>query len=247
VETLVDRILSAGLPQHIALIMDGNGRWATARGLPRTAGHQAGARAAERLIRFAGDRLGIRFMTLYAFSTENWTRPESEVEYLMDLLQRFVDEKLEEFVASGIRLHVAGEVSGLPSRVERTLERAIRATEKGDRLHLTIALNYGSRQEITRACREIAREVAAGTLAPDQIDQRTIARHLYLSAIPDPDLVIRTSGEMRLSNFLMWQIAYAEFHFTPTLWPDFTPAEFAQIIAEYQGRDRRYGGLEGDA
>ncbi|MFC2099447.1 isoprenyl transferase [Candidatus Bipolaricaulota bacterium] len=244
-ETLVDRVVAAGLPQHVALIMDGNGRWATARGLPRTAGHQAGARAAERLIRFAGDCLGVRHITLYAFSTENWNRPEPEVEYLMDLLQRFVDEKLREFVESGIRLHVVGEVSGLPARVEETLQRAVRETEAGDKLHLTIALNYGSRQEITRACREIASEVASGALPPSDIDERTVAKHLYLSGMPDPDLVIRTSGEMRLSNFLMWQVAYAEFHFTQTLWPDFTPAEFVQIIAEYQKRERRYGGLEG--
>jgi len=244
VETLVERVISAGLPRHVALIMDGNGRWATARGLPRTAGHQAGARAAERLIRFVGDRLGLRHMTLYAFSTENWTRPEAEVDYLMDLLEQFVDEKLEEFVTSGVRLHVAGDVDGLPASVRKTVRRAIEKTESGDRLHLTIALNYGSRQEIARACREIAIQVAQGTLSVSDVDEEAIARRLYVAQVPDPDLVIRTSGTVRLSNFLLWQAAYAELHFTETLWPDFTPAEFVKIIAEYHTRVRRYGGIE---
>ena len=243
-ETLVERVISAGLPRHVALIMDGNGRWATARGLPRTAGHQAGARAAERLIRFVGDRLGLRHMTLYAFSTENWTRPEAEVDYLMDLLEQFVDEKLEEFVTSGVRLHVAGDVDGLPASVRKTVRRAIEKTESGDRLHLTIALNYGSRQEIARACREIAIQVAQGTLSVSDVDEEAIARRLYVAQIPDPDLVIRTSGTVRLSNFLLWQAAYAELRFTETLWPDFTPAEFVKIIAEYHTRVRRYGGIE---
>jgi undecaprenyl diphosphate synthase len=224
--------------------MDGNGRWATARGLPRTAGHQAGARVAERLIRFVAERLRLRHMTLYAFSTENWSRPDDEVEYLMGLLQQFVDEKLREFVDSGVRLRVAGEVPGLPRRVRETVERAIEETKAGDRFNLTMALNYGSRQEITRACREIAAAVAAGEFVVDDIDEPAIARRLYVPGIPDPDLLIRTSGEMRLSNFLMWQAAYSEFHFTRTLWPDFTPAEFVQIIAEYQTRERRYGGVE---
>jgi len=244
VETLVERVISAELPMHVAVIMDGNGRWATVRGLPRTAGHQAGARAAERLIRFVGERLGLRYMTLYAFSTENWTRPKVEVDYLMDLLEQFVDEKLEEFVASGIRLHVAGDVDGLPASVQKTVRRAIEETESSDRLHLTIALNYGSRQEITRACHEIATEVAQGTLSTSDVDEEAIARRLYVAQAPDPDLVVRTSGTIRLSNFLLWQAAYAELRFTETLWPDFTPAEFVQIIAEYQTRVRRYGGIE---
>ena len=183
-------------------------------------------------------------MTLYAFSTENWTRPEAEVDYLMDLLEQFVDEKLEEFVASGVRLHVAGDVDGLPASVRKTVRRAIEKTESGDRLHLTIALNYGSRQEIARACREIAIQVAQGTLSVSDVDEEAIARRLYVAQVPDPDLVIRTSGTVRLSNFLLWQAAYAELHFTETLWPDFTPAEFVKIIAEYHTRVRRYGGIE---
>lgn len=244
--TLVDRVKGAGIPRHVALIMDGNGRWARARNLPRAAGHRAGARAAERLVRFAGERLGLRYLTLFAFSTENWNRPKEEVDYLMDLLREFIDEKLKEFVESGVRLRVAGEVDSLPESLRETVIRAIHETKGGENLDLTVALSYGARQELTRVCREIAADVAAGRLKGGEIGEETIRSRLYTADVPDPDLIIRTSGELRLSNFLLWQAAYAELYFTDVLWPDFTPAELVYAIASYQKRKRRFGGLKGD-
>jgi undecaprenyl diphosphate synthase len=245
-KTLVERVVEAGVPRHVALIMDGNGRWAAARDLPRAAGHRAGAEAAERLIRFVGRRLGIEYLTLFAFSMENWSRPPTEIDDLMGLLRHFIDEKIEEFVDAGIRFRVIGEIDGLPASLAETVRDAIRRTEAGEKLHLTIALNYGSRQEIVRACREIGRELAAGDLAADAIAEKVVADHLYTTEIPDPDLIIRTSGETRLSNFLLWQAAYSELHFTKTCWPGFTPAEFVQILATFQGCERRFGGLGGE-
>jgi undecaprenyl diphosphate synthase len=242
-KTLVEWVTEGGVPRHVALIMDGNGRWAAARGLPRAAGHRAGAEAAERLVRFVGRRLGIEYLTLFAFSTENWSRPPAEIDDLMDLLRHFIGEKIGEFVDAGIRLRVIGEIDGLPSRLAETVRDAIRRTEAGEKLHLTIALNYGSRQEIVRACREIGSELAAGALAQTDIDEEAVANRLYTTEIPDPDLVIRTSGETRLSNFLLWQAAYAELRFTNTCWPGFTPAEFVRILAAFQGCERRFGGL----
>jgi len=243
-KTLVDRVKEAGLPRHIALIMDGNGRWAKARGLPRIAGHRAGATAAERLVRFAGERLGLRYLTLFAFSTENWKRPKEEVAYLMDLLREFIDDKLKEFVDSGVRLRVAGEIDSLPEPLRESVIRAVRETEGGENLDLTVALSYGARQELTRVCAEIAADAASGRLKVDEIDEGTISSRLYTAGIPDPDLVIRTSGELRLSNFLLWQAAYAELYFTEVLWPDFTPAELVYAIASFQKRKRRFGALE---
>jgi len=244
--TLLERVKRNGVPRHVAIIMDGNGRWAQARGLPRTAGHHAGAQAAERIIRFAGRQLGLPVLTLYAFSTENWLRPADEVDYLMDLLRTFIDEKLHEFVDEGVRLSVLGETAGLPGPIRVAVERAVRETGGGDRLRLNVALNYGGRQEIARACRRIAAEVAAGRLALERVDPAAVTAHLYDGDLPDADLIIRTSGEMRLSNFLLWQAAYAELHFTETLWPDFTPAELLEALAEFQRRDRRFGGRKGD-
>jgi len=241
--TLVERVEEAGVPRHVALIMDGNGRWASTRGLARSAGHRAGAEAAERLIRFVGRRLGIEYLSLFAFSTENWSRPPTEVDDLMGLLGQFIEEKTGEFVDAGIRFRVIGDIEGLPAGLAETVRDAIRRTEAGKELHLTIALNYGSRQEIARACREIGHELAAGALEAAAIDEKAVSKHLYTTEIPDPDLVIRTSGETRLSNFLLWQAAYAELHFTETYWPAFTPAEFVQILVGYQGRKRRFGGL----
>ena len=242
-KTLVEQVVETGVPRHVALIMDGNGRWAGARGLPRSAGHRAGADAAERLVRFVGRRLGIRYLTLFAFSTENWTRPQAEIDDLMDLLRHFIDEKIEEFVDAGIRLRVIGDVDGLPPKLAEIVHEAIKRTEAGDKLHLTIALNYGSRQEMLRACVEIGRAIADGTLEEDAIDEKVVEDHLFTAGIPDPDLIIRTSGETRLSNFLLWQAAYAEIHFTETYWPGFTPAEFVQILASFQDGERRFGGL----
>lgn len=241
---LIEKVKARPLPQHVALIMDGNGRWATSRNLPRTAGHQAGAQAAERLIRFAGRRLGLSHLTLYAFSTENWTRPESEVRFLMSLLEQFIRDKLAEFIREGVRVVVSGEIAALPSPLRETVEHAISSTAINDQLVLNVALNYGARQEIVRASREIAAATAAGTLDPATIDPERFADFLYTNGLPDPDLVIRTSGEMRLSNFLLWQSAYAELYFTDTLWPDFTPAELLRAIATFQDRERRYGAVK---
>ena len=247
--TLVERVVEAGVPRHVALIMDGNGRWAAARNLPRAAGHRAGAETAERLVRFVGRRLRIEYLTLFAFSTENWTRPQSEIDDLMDLLRHFIDEKIEEFVDAGIRLRVIGEIDGLPPKLAETVRRSVDRTAGGEKLHLTIALNYGGRQDLVRACRALAEGLAAGSLSPGDIDEGGLSNHLYTAGIPDPDLIIRTSGETRLSNFLLWQAAYAELHFTKTYWPGFTPAEFVQILALFQDGERRFGGLgqEGSA
>lgn len=242
-KTLVERVVETGVPRHVALIMDGNGRWAGARGLARSAGHRAGADAAERLVRFVGRRLGIEYLTLFAFSTENWTRPQPEIDDLMDLLRHFIDEKIREFIDAGIRLRVIGEIDGLPPKLVETVRNAIRRTEAGDKLHLTVALNYGARQEMVRACVEIGRALADGTLEEAAIDEKVVGDHLFTAEIPDPDLIIRTSGETRLSNFLLWQAAYAEIHFTETYWPGFTPAELVQILASFQDGERRFGGL----
>jgi undecaprenyl diphosphate synthase len=242
--TLIERVKERELPRHIALIMDGNGRWAKKRDLPRTAGHQAGTQAAERLIRFAGQRLGLPYLTLFAFSTENWNRPAAEIDFIMDLLDRFISEKLSEFEKEGVRVVVSGDIERLPESLQQAITNAIRTTAKNDRLVLNIALNYGAREEIVRACRDIAGTVIKEGIDPTTIDQDTVARALYTREIPDPDLIIRTSGEMRLSNFLLWQAAYAELYFTTTLWPDFTPAELLQAIAAYQERERRFGAVE---
>ena len=241
--TLLERVKSAGVPRHVALTMDGNGRWARARGLPRTAGHEAGARAAERLVRFVGHRLGIAHVTLFAFSAENWGRPKAEVDFLLALLEQFVAEHLREFVDSGIRLRVVGDLSALPPAMQRTVADAVETTQGGTNLNLTIALSYGGRQDITRACQRILAEVADGRIAADDVSEEAIARRLDTAETPDPDLVIRTSGERRFSNFLLWQSAYAELYFTDVLWPDFSPADLVLAIDDFQKRERRFGAV----
>lgn len=241
---LIDFVIERGLPRHVAIIMDGNGRWAKKRGLPRTAGHQAGAQAAERLIRFAGRQVGLHYLTLYAFSTENWARPKAEIDFLMDLLDQFIAEKLLEFKRDGVRVMVSGDITALPSALQQQVNRAIKQTEENSSLVLNVALNYGARQEIARSCRHIAQQVELGHVDPSRIDAQMIASSLYTAQIPDPDLIIRTSGEMRLSNFLLWQAAYAELFFTDTLWPDFGPQELIAAICQYQERERRYGSVE---
>ncbi len=243
--TLLERVKEGVTPQHVAIIMDGNGRWAEARGLPRTAGHQAGALAAERLIRFLGARLEIPYLTLFAFSSENWSRPQPEVAFLMELLNDFIRSRLAEFVEAGIRLRVIGDLSRVPAALRREVDGALAATANNDRLRLTIALSYGGRQEIVAAARRIAADAASGHLRPEAIDERVFAEYLETSDVPDPDLVIRTSGEERLSNFLLWQSAYTELYFSRALWPDFTPAEFLKALEEYQSRSRRFGAVEG--
>ena len=243
---LIERVRASGLPTHVAIILDGNGRWAKRRGLSRAEGHVAGAKAVERLVQFVVRELGLQYLTLFAFSAENWRRPQKEVDALMSLLQRFALEKLAELKEAGVRVRVAGDLSRLPEDTRQAVGRVLEETAEGNRLHLTIALNYGSQQEILRACKEIAQATLAGEYRLDDIDPGMFASKLYTAGVPDPDLIIRTSGEKRLSNFLLWQAAYAEFAFPETLWPDFTPEEFLRILDEYQTRDRRFGAVEGE-
>ncbi|HWC05188.1 MAG TPA: isoprenyl transferase [Methylomirabilota bacterium] len=230
------------LPRHVAVIMDGNGRWAGLRGLPRVAGHREGVRAAREVVRAAG-RLGIGYLTLYAFSSENWTRPAAEVSFLMRLLESSVDEELPGLVDNNVRLRAIGDLASLDQGVRRSIERAVGATERNTGLTLLIALNYGGRQELLRAVRTLASKVAAGTLPPETIDEACVAAALDTAGVPDPDLLIRTSGEYRLSNFLLWQVAYTELLVLPTLWPDFSPRDLYDAVADYQRRSRRFGGL----
>jgi undecaprenyl diphosphate synthase len=239
---LLEAIRQQPLPQHVAVIMDGNGRWAGLRGLPRVAGHREGVRAARETVRTAG-RLGIGYLTLYAFSSENWTRPAAEVSFLMRLLESSVDEQLPGLIDNNVRLRTLGELTTLDEGVRRSVERAVRATEGNTGLTLLIALNYGGRRELVRAVRSLADGVATGALAPGAIDEASIAAALDTAGVPDPDLLIRTSGEYRLSNFLLWQIAYTELLVLPTLWPDFSPRDLYGAVAEYQRRTRRFGGL----
>jgi undecaprenyl diphosphate synthase len=220
--------------------MDGNGRWATERGLARTAGHEAGADSVREVVRGCGE-LEIEALTLYSFSTENWGRPEDEVDTLMALLARYLVEQREELMTNRVRLRGIGELDRLPSHVRELLDEAIELTSANDGLLLTLALSYGSRAEIVDAVRRIAREVAMGRLAPDAIVAETVSEHLYTAGTPDPDLLIRTSGEMRLSNFLLWQLAYAEIYVTDVYWPDFKRPELEAALEVYARRQRRFG------
>jgi undecaprenyl diphosphate synthase len=237
---------SEGLPAHVAIIMDGNGRWAAQRGLPRLEGHRRGVEAIRRAVRTAGD-LGIRYLTVYSFSAENWRRPAQEVSDLMGLLKRFVRHDLAELHANNIRVRIIGERQGLSTDIRMLLDEAEQLTRSNTGLTLVIAFNYGGRQEIAQAMRALARQVKDGTLDPDAITMETVERALDTQGIPDPDLVIRTSGEQRISNFLTWQTAYAEFVFIPDFWPDFDEATFRAALAEYRRRDRRFGGLSARA
>lgn len=239
-ELLVRRLDLERLPRHVAVIMDGNGRWARARGLPRVEGHRAGVESVRDTVEAAA-RLETEVLTLYAFSVENWKRPRFEVWTLMNLLREYVRKELDTMVENGIRLGVLGRWRELDPSVVRELERAIEATAGGGAMHLNIALNYSGRCEIVDACRRIVTDWAAGRRA--EIDEETIGRYLYASGEPDPDLLIRTSGEMRISNFLLWQIAYTEIWVTPTLWPDFRRRHLFEAILDYQARERRYGGV----
>ncbi len=228
------------LPRHIAIIMDGNGRWAKLRRLPRIAGHRAGIRAVRHAVE-ACARLGVPFLTLYAFSAENWKRPQTEIKLLMALLREYLKKEIGELNRQNIRLGVIGRVSDLPKPVQTDLARAMEQTGRNTGMRLTLALNYGARTEIVDAVNALLEKAEKNGSAP--IDEATIARHLYTHDVPDPDLLIRTSGEMRLSNFLLWQVAYAEIWVTETLWPDFQQEDLFQAIIDYQKRERRYGGL----
>ena len=229
------------VPRHVAVIMDGNGRWASQQGKPHLAGHRAGAETVRRLVEVCGDS-DIEYLTLYAFSTENWSRPPAEVKGLMTLLDEFLRQRAKDLHKNEIRLNVIGDLEPLPSEVRRTLDRVVEDTHAHKRGTLTLALSYGSRDEITKAVRAIAEEVRNGSLDPDGISEATVANHLYTAELPDPDLLIRTAGEYRLSNFMLWQLSYAEFWITPTLWPDFSKEEFQQALRDYGSRKRRYGG-----
>ena len=231
-----------GIPRHIAIIMDGNGRWAQRRGLPRIAGHRKGIEAARSVVKAAG-ALGIEVLTLYAFSSENWSRPASEISDLMDLLKRFIRKELEALASEGIRIRVIGDYQAFEPDVVELIDRAIARTENNNKATLVVALNYGSQSEITQSVRKIAADVASGAMSVDAISSDTIESHLSTNGLPPLDLLIRTSGECRLSNFLLWQSAYAELYFTDTLWPDFDEQALRDAVANFGQRDRRYGGL----
>jgi undecaprenyl diphosphate synthase len=230
------------VPRHVAIIMDGNGRWAAGRGLPRAEGHRRGVEALRRTIRAAGE-MGIRIVTIFSFSAENWSRPASEVGELMGLLRRFVRNDLAELHKSNVRVRVIGERTGLEPDIGRLLVEAEELTKNNDGLILVVAFNYGARQEIVRAAQRVAQAVKQGELGLSDIDMDSLGRFLDAPDIPDPDLIIRTSGEQRLSNFLLWQAAYSELVFVPTYWPDFDRATLESAIREYQQRERRFGGL----
>ncbi|MDQ0421158.1 undecaprenyl diphosphate synthase [Peteryoungia aggregata LMG 23059] len=230
------------VPQHVAIIMDGNGRWANARGLPRTFGHRKGVETVRETVKAAGEA-GVSFLTLFAFSSENWRRPESEVNELFGLLKAFIRRDLADLHQAGVRIRIIGDRENLREDIRSLLIEAEDTTAANSGMTLVIAFNYGSRDEIARAAARLAVEVQAGRLAPSDIDAQKINDCLDTAGIPDPDLVIRTSGEERLSNFLLWQAAYAELMFVPDFWPDFTPALFNSVLERYAARDRRFGGL----
>ncbi|HOB35113.1 MAG TPA: isoprenyl transferase [Bacillota bacterium] len=238
----LETIRSGKMPHHIAIIMDGNGRWAKKRGLPRVAGHRQGMQAIKRCL--AGLKgLDVKYLTLYAFSTENWRRPKSEVDFLMNLPGQFIGQELTTIVENNIKLGVIGDVSGLPAHTRKAIAEGIEATRHNTGLRLNFALNYGGREEILQAVRALCRRCQQGDLDPSAITYSDIESCLYTRDIPSPDLVIRTSGEIRISNFLLWQIAYAELYFTDTLWPDFSEMHLYKAIAQFQRRNRRFGGV----
>ena len=229
-------------PRHIAIIMDGNGRWAKERGLPRLKGHEEGAAALRRVAEGCAE-FHVEFLTVYAFSTENWSRPKSEIAALMKLLEHFIEKETPELVRKGIRLQAIGRLTDLPESCQRRLHEAIETTASGTEATLILALSYSARVEIAEAVKSIVREVQAGHIDSGMIDPELISRHLYTRTYPDPDLLIRTSGEMRLSNFLLWQLSYTELVVTPKLWPDFAKEDLRAAIAEFNRRDRRFGGV----
>ncbi|MCP5537152.1 MAG: isoprenyl transferase [Akkermansiaceae bacterium] len=227
-------------PSHIAIIMDGNGRWANARGLPRAEGHRAGAEAVREAVETCR-QLGVDYLTLYAFSSENWSRPKKEVDALMKLLERFLREKLPELLKQNVRFHTIGRHDKLPAKCRKQIENAIEHTKNNTGLNLILALSYGSREEITHAARTLATKAAKGEIDPADITKELFAKHLYTSEFPDPDLLIRTSGELRISNFLLWQISYAEIVISQKNWPDFRNADLREAVEEYARRHRRFG------
>lgn len=237
-----EQIDVSSLPKHIAIIMDGNGRWAKKRGLPRSAGHRAGAKNLETISRYAGN-LGIRFLTVYAFSTENWKRPKAEVDALMELLSEYLTNYKKLIGDDNIRICVLGSRNGLSDEILEKISVVEKATEKNDGLTLNLALNYGSREEITAAVKALCSKAVRGEIRPNDVNESAISASLYTSHCPEPDLIIRPSGEMRLSNFLLWQSAYSEFWFSDINWPDFKPNDLNRAIIDFQKRNRRFGGV----
>ncbi|MBD0386242.1 MAG: isoprenyl transferase [Nostoc sp. C3-bin3] len=228
------------LPQHVAVIMDGNGRWAKRQGLPRIMGHKRGVDALKDLLRCCQD-WGIQALTAYAFSTENWKRPQEEVDFLMTLFQRVLRQELREMIEENVQIKFVGNLQALPRSLQQEISRSMEATKDNGGIRFSVATNYGGRQEILQACQAIAKQVQQGLLQPDEINEQVFESHLYTAGITDPDLLIRTSGEMRLSNFLLWQMAYGEIYITDALWPDFDRAEFHRALCAYQQRERRFG------
>jgi undecaprenyl diphosphate synthase len=228
------------IPQHVAIIMDGNGRWAKRQGLLRVQGHEVGVQRVEEIIKAAQEK-GIRYLTLYAFSKENWRRPKDEVEFLMGLLSSYLDKKIDALIKNNCVFNVIGEIEDLPSELQKKLSRAMETSQKNTGLVVTFALSYSGRREILRACRKIAEQAAQGSLKPSGITEEVFSKNLYTAGIPDPELLIRTSGEFRVSNFLLWQISYAELYITQKFWPEFTRDEFEKALEDYKKRERRFG------
>ena len=228
------------IPKHVAIIMDGNGRWAKRQGAPRIRGHQVGADRLEEVMR-AAQEAGVKYLTLYAFSKENWFRPQEEVRFLMTLLSAYLDRKLEDLKKNNIVFNVIGHISDMPREIQEKIERNRIETRENTGLVVTFAFSYSSRLEITEACRRLAREAVSGNIDPEAITEEAVAANLYTAGMPDPDLLIRTSGEMRISNFLLWQISYAEIYITEKCWPEFTRDDFFEALSEYEKRERRFG------
>jgi len=231
-----------GGPNHVAIIMDGNGRWAQAQGKPRLFGHRAGARRVREIVKACPEQ-GVKYLTIFAFSTENWKRTQAEVAGLMLLFRRYIKKETKDLIEDNVRVRFIGDRIKLDNKLVSLMDELERVTAGNDLVHLTIALNYGGRDEVARATKRLAMEVAEGKLKPEDVDESTLTRLLDTCVLPDPDLVIRTSGEARISNFLLWQSAYSEYEFTDTLWPDFTDKIFAEILAGYGNRDRRFGAV----
>jgi undecaprenyl diphosphate synthase len=242
-EELAARLDKSRLPHHVAIIMDGNGRWAEHHGLPRLEGHRAGEHSIRATVQ-ASAEIGLAYLTLYAFSAENWQRPEAEVKALLELIGRSLAANVQELHRDNIHVRMLGRFAGLPTSLQEEMRRAEEMTKQNTGLVLQLAVNYGGRQEIVDAARRLAEDAVSGALSPEQIDEARFAHYLYRPDLPDPDLLIRTGGELRVSNYLLWQIAYSEIHVTPTLWPDFRAPHLYQAVVDYQGRHRRFGGVD---
>lgn len=238
--TLLNNINQSNIPQHVAIIMDGNGRWAKSQGKDRLYGHNSGVESVRNILK-ASQKIGVKYLTLYTFSTENWNRPKSEVEGLMNLFVTTITNEIEELHQNGVKINVIGNINQMPSLAQKALKSAMEYTQKNTGITLTLALSYGSRNEITQALKNILTDVESKKIVKEEINEQLIGSYLNTSDIPDPELVIRTSGEQRISNFLLWQIAYAEFYFTETLWPDFKEEDYFKAILTYQNRERRFG------